>query len=97
MTGEWGPWVDHCGTCCPVVGILVQAYRACGGTETGIPDAECAAPTAPYVSLWLWADLPEMFIAFRIIRYRRHRPKALRDLINLVEGLPALDPVGVMA
>ena len=106
MSGEeWGPWIEHDGNGCPCPGkwihfVIGEANDGsdpeCDGgvwegyvfplSETeGMCIARCGAG-------WTWDDG-----YFPIIRYRIRKPRALRDLIELVENLPAPVREGVDA
>lgn len=78
---EWGPWIEHDGKGCPCVGFYIQATSEWKehlfGTE-GLVRFEGAE--------WDWSNFP---MARKLIRYRIRKPRALRDLITLVETLPA--------
>lgn len=96
---EWGPWIEHDGKGMPaeVVGrvILVFAEDHRGGTmeEMGCPRNFWH----PIYGAWDHQNygkrIPGTNQAYaRVIRYRIRKPRALMDLIELVENLPA--PVG---
>lgn len=90
---EWTGWFDHDGTCCPCVGSYVQAemdkpFVGGGNMREGkVVGGPC----------WVWAfgkivtrrENGVTFVIGRVIRYRIRKPRALRDLITLVETLPA--------
>lgn len=91
--GDWGPWVEHDGRGCPVpLGMIVEAFAAapCGCASESIVflvDSDtCRA------SVWS-GSRGNCTTCFRvgvliISRYRIRKPRALRDLIDLVENLP---------
>jgi hypothetical protein len=83
---DWGPWQVHDGKGCPVpLGTIIQmeAVSASGAKERLIVVVRNSA-------MRLWVN-PNVH-GFSIIRYRIRKPRALMDLIELVENLPA--PVG---
>lgn len=88
---EWSEWRDHDGKGCPVVGAIVEAAHG------GIPNEVFTAGAhtsygilRPTHSRWHWARPENLLPAeFYILRYRVRKPRALRDLIELVENLPA--------
>lgn len=86
---DWGPWVEHDGRGCPVVGSFVEAVFIMN--QHG--DLWVGSNWAAGGESWSWAvhRLPVSQWQ-RIVRYRVRRPKALRDLIALVETLPAPAP-----
>lgn len=91
MAEEWGPWIDHDGKGCPCVGEYVQAV------ELSLIRGECtfeavAGMRGGFSWDWQWASKPVPGIgslASRIIRYRIRKPRALLNLIEMVENLPA--------
>jgi hypothetical protein len=96
---EWGPWIDHDGTGCPVVGMWVHGVER-GGFEdiwiAGTVLVEGFTPVGRVVNLqswrcrWSWAVSGNVVERFHhIIRYRVRKPRALRELIEMVENLPA--------
>ena len=83
MSEEWGPWIEHDGRGCPVKkGTLVKTLHQDGTSEEG--------PTsgAPFTG-WDW-ECCDMFgkPGYKLIRYRVRPPKALQQLIQMVENLP---------
>lgn len=85
MAEEFGPWIEHDGKGCPCIGAWVQAefdippVGATHGTVTG--RVWEGRPTGHYG----WVSTEWCCVQ----RYRLRRPDALRDLIDLVENLPA--------
>ena len=92
MAEEWGPWVEHDGKGCPLEkGTLGEAclrngkivvFRALCGSVIGGPNdpiAGCA---------WEWGNKPIRWRFYEVIRYRVRKPRALLDLIEMVESLP---------
>lgn len=100
MAEEWGPWIEHDGSGCPCVGMLV--HIVIGPTEFWCPEdaiAEWLPGWTPINSReaigiatptggWTWE--PDYF---PILRYRIRRPRALRELIDLAERLPDREAV----
>lgn len=83
---EWGPWIEHDGKPAPdAQGRYCNVIASDGRDECGI--VQCAIPQIGYKSMWLWDTLGPR--EAWVCRYRIRRPKALRDLIELVETLPA--------
>lgn len=96
---EWGPWIDHDGKGCPVVGMWVHGVER-GGFEgiwiagtlwvSGITPVCRVARITPMTSAWHWAVSGNVVSeAYHIIRYRVRKPRALRELVEMVENLPA--------
>ncbi|QDP48376.1 MAG: hypothetical protein Tp118SUR00d2C21406231_70 [Prokaryotic dsDNA virus sp.] len=87
---EWGPWIEHDGKGCPVRGgyvhVKYSAADLAGTTELYGIVPQGAGTTIN--SQWIW-DRAIRFGRPFIIRYRIRKPRALRDLITLVETLPA--------
>ena len=90
MSEEWGPWVEHDGMPRPeLLGCYMAAVTLSGREEEGIQNA-CDTPPSGYHCAFVWASLPKFRLGDKIIRYRIRRPRALRELIEMVESLPAL-------
>lgn len=78
MSEEWGPWIEHDGKGCPCMGMWVQVQNlnACRIWE-GVACSEGGRS-------WDWST------GYRpVVRYRIRRPRALLQLIEMVENLPA--------
>lgn len=99
MADEWGPWIEHDGKGCPVPGQFVRTEDRGGividHVALGVMISRAGAARSwgrPCSrNLWLWG-ICEGASAREVVRYRIRRPKALRDLIDLVETLPAQQP-----
>lgn len=90
---EWSEWFEHDGKGCPCKGMWVKTETGAGDVEEHIAggllifdprgnvDASC--------DLWDYATLLSGDWPDRIIRYRIRRPRALLQLIEMVENLPA--------
>jgi len=97
MSEEWGPWIEHDGKGCPVVGFLVETIDAYGtvdrfiaGTQ-GVTDSGKVVPFAWDASapnVWNWPSLLPEDIGFAVIRYRVRKPLGLTILEGLIERLP---------
>lgn len=93
MDEEWGPWIEHDGRGCPCVGMWVECvirdgrqYECRAGRTTLNASDNSPIPYRPGApSRWVWAEVPS---GRQIIRYRIRRPKAMRDLIDMMENLP---------
>jgi hypothetical protein len=90
MEEEWGPWIEHDGKGRPVQeGVIVHRVYA-NGSEWCAPIGTTRVAPASYhgerfVTSWDWS---RPGISVPVIRYRIRRPKALRELIDMVENLP---------
>jgi hypothetical protein len=89
MDEEWGPWIEHDGKGCPCVGKYAHWVFDGHSAREGSPRChlinggkECVGFPAGGPS-WFW-NSPYL----HVIRYRIRRPKALRELIDMVENLP---------
>ena len=74
MSEQWGPWIDHDGKGCPCLGMYVRTVNNNGVIDEGIATALG----------WGWR--PNSIATITI--YRIRKPRALQDLIKLVEELP---------
>lgn len=84
MTEEWSEWIEHNGEAMPVpssaiVAVSFRVPAQPGDRCSGNPDEDRA-------DTWMWdhEDLDD-----DIVRYRVKRPRALLQLIEMVENLPA--------
>lgn len=96
---EWGPWVEHDGKGCPCVGLTVEVEVVMWPNRVLVAGAECIeAGISPHQrpSAWAWAQ--DRMGWLDVIRYRIRKPRALRDLIDLVADPyappPAIGPEG---
>lgn len=84
MSEEWGPWIEHDGKGCPCPGKWVMCIYSHGEIDEG--------PATREGRSWVW-DNPDPNYwnngAHQIIEYRIRRPRALLQLIEMVENLPA--------
>lgn len=102
MTGDrqddWGPWVEHDGQGCPVPrGTLGEAelrngtvvpFRALCGSVIGGPERPASRRAG---SAWIWGSGP--YWRLEVVAYRVRRPRGMAILREVVEVLPAPDPV----
>lgn len=89
MAEEWGKWVEHDGKPAPqLMGLIAQVQAANGMQEVGVIRNSCQPPKGKG-SAFIWSSLAPNRWHFRIVQYRLRRPDALRELIDLVENLPA--------
>lgn len=89
---EWSDWIEHDGTCVPVMdGEFYHAIYEDGDEEFAVQGGDgLIASGAAYKcdnGSWLWLEPYEP-----IIRYRIRKPRGLTILENLIADLPA--PVG---
>lgn len=98
---EWTDWIEHDGMGCPCVGKWVERVFSDGETDQGIAGSECLCSGVDPIgkqSAWFWY-FGDPFVWYDgtfarpdpngfIIRYRIRKPRALRQLIEMVESLP---------
>lgn len=101
MSEEWGPWIEHDGRGCPpsIMGKVIEAEFTsedgleCTGYRVLTVDelvASCESwNAATHMGSgadggWDGKSFPMEYV----IRYRIRKPRALQDLIKLVEELP---------
>lgn len=88
---EWGPWIEHDGKSVPtnVVGKFVHAkHNECGlcyrtGELTDENMNICTGNPSAWIKTVGWTT---------VIRYRVRKPRALIEIIERVENLPAPQP-----
>ena len=88
MSEQWGPWIEHDGLGCPVRGQWVQAEGQ-GMAREGIAGSDGDRSVLLGFNRdgsWDWSNGPD---CWRIERYRIRRPRALLQLIDMAENLPA--------
>lgn len=89
---EWGPWIEHDGSGRPNLdGVPRQIEYADGQIIDTTAYSQVFFDIRPYTGpkfadSWDWSK-PGFFIP--VIRYRIRKPRALRELRELVEKLPA--------
>ncbi|CAM3093052.1 hypothetical protein PANO111632_02740 [Paracoccus nototheniae] len=96
MSDEWGPWIEHDGESVPNLGrAYLDAWVWCIWER-----AERRAPEIPPERVQFWSDDidDDCWIigpndCSLIVRYRIRRPRALLQLIEMVESLPDRQPV----
>lgn len=74
MSEEWGPWIEHDGKGCPCVGAFVHIVYADGFERKGRATGGGS-----------WRSSSGLIL---ILRYRIRKPRALIELIEMVENLP---------
>ena len=89
MSDEWGPWIDHDGNGCPCLGMWVDSVHE--GTRGRVYRVDGVAGRMGGLS-WDWDNYAKLtrdgrYIT-RVVRYRIRKPRALLDLIEMVESLP---------
>jgi hypothetical protein len=98
MSDEWGPWVEHDGKGCPVedgIRMLIRWEDCFRVFEEEVWSQELLAEAWDW-SCFLHVDLSGHVIG-RILAYRTRKPRALQQLIDLVENLPVPEPERVDA
>lgn len=99
MADEWGPWVEHDGSGFPT-GLVGVTILVLGEMHTGRMKEEIGCvldPHHPYLGAWdhrnFGRRVPGKNEAYgRILRYRVRKPRALLELIDMVESLPPPQP-----
>ncbi len=90
---EWGPWIEHDGKGCPVVGQYVQ--DVCRFRDGHIWETE-GVVSSQDAEGWDWS-LPSECGFFgelgRVIRYRIRKPRGLTILEDIAQGVR--EPEGV--
>lgn len=94
----WGPWIEHDGKGCPCKGMWVQLERINGQVVEGLAGMSvCNGRTGERVgpaqgglpSAWNWDEMAGYHRQFRVVRYRIRKPRALQQLREMIETLPA--------
>lgn len=81
---EWGPWIEHDGKGCQVpVGIICETQHQDGSSDIGPSCGHNNSGWSWYVVVTL--GRPQ----WKVIRYRVRKPRALKQLRDMVENLPA--------
>jgi hypothetical protein len=84
MEEEWGPWID--GTIAPPVGAFAQLHLVDKkGRGDMMHEAIVLAVDDDTLFLSPEVRLPRLW---ELERFRIRKPKALRELIDMVENLP---------
>lgn len=94
MDAEFGPWVKHDGRGCPVpdgVVVRMECFSPVAGRYVTKP--LCIGRDYARAS-WDEVDACEPW-PFGILRYQIRKPRALLDLIEMVEALPVREPAHV--
>jgi hypothetical protein len=86
MAEEWGPWIEHDGKHLPPQGARCQATFCDGDTLIGTIVQDDYTQRQSF----LWGDDESIS---HVVRYRVRKPRALLNLIDMVENLPVRGPV----
>ena len=89
MAEEWGPWIEHDGWGCPCRGKFVHVVFMSGVERLGVAGSRLHQNHIFPDGSWSWGN----YYLDPIIRYRIRRPRALLELIELVETLPEREAV----
>lgn len=85
---EWEPWIEHDGRGCPCKGMYAQVKLSHSFYNPDINAwVNCDEGIVRGGRNWLWAI--KVPLGPKIIRYRVRNPRALQQLRDLVENLPA--------
>lgn len=83
---EWGPWIEHDGSGFPgPVGGFFQVQINRGDKWQGIS----VGKYNEHGSAWDWSSVDDEFWWKIVIRYRVRKPRALLDMIERIENMPA--------
>ena len=92
MIDEWGPWIEHDGVSVPnVIGMYVAIEsETIEKTITYAEGIVTPKMVSTRIGAWIWEKRWVSFgVAVQIIlRYRVRKPRALLDMIEMVENLP---------
>ena len=98
MSDEWGPWVEHDGKGCPV-GAGIRLRVRWQDLETTFYEEGWSHDLLD--EAWDWSCFGHVNrngqVIGRILAYSIRKPRALQQLIDLVENLPAPEPERVDA
>lgn len=90
MKEEWGPWIEHDGKGCHVLGMVVRVLTFEGEERVVIAGAECREwgndPNGPK-SAWVW-DKPAPFHPQCVREYQIKKPKGLTILEGVLSSVP---------
>lgn len=99
MSEEWGPWIEHDGKGCPCKGMYVRMQGQNQKIQGPLITREGWADKVQYSWDWETASGRQGPFMLRdgrragsvasILRYQVRRPRALLQLIEMVENLPA--------
>ena len=85
---EWGPWIEHDGSGCP---LRVGSYtEEIGISPTGLPTEGSGFLNRDELPSWDWTNYGKIIngIAYgKVIRYRIRKPKALQQLREIAENV----------
>jgi hypothetical protein len=88
MADEWGPWIEHDGKGCPVLGMYCETRWE----SLFVVQSWEGVVTDRWAPAFVWAnhlqETPRGKLWGRVIRYRVRKPRALLDLIEMVERMP---------
>lgn len=84
MSEEWGPWIEHDGSPCPIPeNWWIEVIDARGEREEGLAGSFCEIEDL--CDCWDWSL--EDYFNVRIICYRIRRPRGLAILKTVVESI----------
>ncbi|TNE66823.1 MAG: hypothetical protein EP336_09405 [Rhodobacteraceae bacterium] len=88
MSEEWGPWIEHDGLglpTCVMIGVWMQCevlgQRGRRMKEGRVHEGTVNSPS--------WFEKTPYGRFEMVVRYRIRKPRALREMIEMVESLPA--------
>lgn len=97
MSDEWGPWIHHDGLSRPLPkgtyamvelrsGAIVECVT---GMHNVTASGRLVQKNPLWGDAWIWGSGGAWWRPCEVIRYRIRKPRALIQLIEMVENLPA--------
>lgn len=90
MKDEWGPWIQHDGKGCHVLGQMVRTVTFEGKERVLIAGAECykrGVDPNGIQSAWVW-NKPKQFHPACVKQYQIKKPKGLTILEEVLSSVP---------
>ena len=88
---EWGPWIEHRGDGCPVVGRVVEVVFRYGGREGPFIAGKGGGPDHlrghPLTDNWVHLPKPT-----DVMQYRLRRPRGMEVLDRILAEVDATPP-----
>jgi len=79
---EWGPWIDHDGMRCPVIGSYVNIVTV---NNFASERNYCLFAGSEGGSSWDWTNAPKFT---RVTRYRIRKPRGMAALEAIARNVP---------
>lgn len=81
---EYGPWINHDGKGCPVVGMWVHVVSFKGDEAEGVVQPACNDPKARKRSRWFWRDYVDCMAIDGVKKYRIRKPRGMSILLSIL-------------